>query len=49
MPYATDTWYYVRRELDCATNTGTFYVEEVDNPSNNISYSIGNLYPALSR
>lgn len=41
LPYEEDTWYSVRRELDITTNTGSFYVEEVGNPSNNASYSIG--------
>ena len=41
LEYDVDTWYYVRRELNCTTDTGSFYVEEMGNPSNNASYSIG--------
>jgi len=41
LEYSVDTWYYVRRELNCTTDTGSFYVEETGNPSNNASYSIG--------
>ena len=45
LPYSEDTWYYVRRTLNTITNTGLFYVEEVGNPSNNASHSIGSNYP----
>ena len=41
LEYNVDTWYYVRRELNCTTDIGSFYVEEVVNPANNASYSIG--------
>ena len=41
LAYSENTWYYVRRELDCLADTGLFYVEEVGNPSNNASYAIG--------
>ena len=44
LAYSEDTWYYVKRELDCISDTGLFYVEEVGNPSNNASYSIGRNY-----
>ncbi|MBN1343390.1 MAG: PEP-CTERM sorting domain-containing protein [Phycisphaerae bacterium] len=46
LAYEEGAWYYVRRDLDCVTNEGTFYVEEVGNPSNNASYSIGMDYTA---
>lgn len=50
LPYSPGTWYYVRRELDCATNTGSFYVEELQfglgNPENPSAYhEIGSLVP----
>ena len=32
LPYIEDTWYYVRRELDCTTDTGSFYDEELLDP-----------------
>ena len=46
LPYREDTWYYVRRELDCIANSGGFYVEELveelGNPANNSAfYSVG--------
>ncbi len=46
LSYSTNTWYYVKRELDLDTNTGSFYVEELanelGNPANrNASYSVG--------
>ena len=41
LPYNENTWYYVRRELNTVADTGLFYVEEMGNPSNNASYSIG--------
>ncbi|NQT19809.1 MAG: hypothetical protein HQ592_08890, partial [Planctomycetes bacterium] len=41
LAYQLDTWYYVRRTLDLSTNTGSFYVEEVGNPSNNATHDIG--------
>ncbi len=44
LPYSENTWYYVRRELNAVTDTGLFYVEEVGNPSNNATYSIGQNY-----
>lgn len=44
MPYQENTWYYVKRTLDIENNSGTFYVEEVGNPANNASYSIGSNY-----
>jgi len=45
LPYSPNTWYYVRRELDCTTNTGAFYVEELDQPGNNATLSIGSSRP----
>jgi hypothetical protein len=44
MPYTEGVWYYVRRELDCSTNTGTFYVCEVGNPAKEATYSIESNY-----
>ena len=46
LSYSTNTWYYVKRELDLGTNTGSFYVEELTGvlgtPSNrSASHSIG--------
>jgi hypothetical protein len=41
MEYKQDTWYYVVRVIDCNAGTGHFYIEQVDNPANNISYEIG--------
>lgn len=41
LPYKTDTWYYVRREINLGTNTGSVYVEEVGNPSHNAFYERG--------
>ena len=49
LKYKVDTWYHVIRTLDCTTNTGTFYVAEVDgdtwqdtaDPENKNSHSIG--------
>jgi len=35
MEYDEGIWYYVRREVDFVAGTGSVYVEEVDNPSNN--------------
>ena len=29
LAYQEDTWYYVRRTVDCASDTGSFYVEEL--------------------
>ena len=43
MPYVGDTWYYMRRELDCSADLGSFYVEEVGNPSNSASFSVGQI------
>ncbi len=47
MEYSEDTWYKVRRVLDLTTNTGSFYVEEADNPLNNSGepYAIGSNAP----
>ena len=44
LPYSEGTWYYVRRELDCTTNTGTFYVQDMDDPTNYATYTIGSDY-----
>jgi len=44
MPYQEGRWYYVRRELDCATNAGSFYVEDVSDPANHAAYSVGSNY-----
>lgn len=47
LPYQEDTWYFVSRTLTLfgdGTSTGSFYVEEVGNPTNNASYIIGSNY-----
>ena len=44
LAYSENTWYYVRRTLNCTTNTGSFYVEEVGSPSNSAYWSIGSNY-----
>ena len=41
LQYEVDTWYHVRRTLNCTTDTGLFEVWERDDPSNYASYSIG--------
>ena len=46
LQYNVDTWYHVIRTLDCTTNTGTFYVAEVDDNTwqdtlNTATHSIG--------
>lgn len=40
-PYKMDTWYYMRRDLDFETNSGSFYAEEVGNPSVNAFMELG--------
>lgn len=35
MEYDADIWYYVRREVDLVAGSGSVYVEQADNPSNN--------------
>jgi hypothetical protein len=37
MEYKEDTWYYVVRVIDCNAGTGSFYIEQVDDPANNAS------------
>ncbi len=48
LAYKTNTWYKVRRELDCTTDTGRFYVWEVDEQHNPIGspaeWEIGSNY-----
>lgn len=41
MPYENGKWYHFIRELDCLTNEGFFYVEDVLNPENNATYKSG--------
>ena len=45
MPYTEGTWYYVRRELNCWTNTGSFLVQDTTNPANWAFYSGGSGTP----
>ena len=45
LQYTTDTWYYVRREIDFTTDTGSFHIEEEGNPSNSVDYAIGEVDP----
>lgn len=48
LPYTVGNWYYFRRELTLfgdGTSSGSFYAEEVGNPSNRNSYNIGSLRP----
>jgi len=40
MEYKEDTWYYVVRVIDCNAGTGSFYIEQVDDPANNVSLEI---------
>ena len=44
LSYDSERWYYVRRVLDCTTNSGHFYVEQVGNPGNSAYYEVGSDY-----
>ncbi|MBR9704530.1 PEP-CTERM sorting domain-containing protein [Candidatus Pacearchaeota archaeon] len=41
MSYTSDNWYHVRRELDCRTNLGSLFIEDLSDPSKNASLFIG--------
>ena len=43
--YEADTWYHVRRVLDCTTDTGSFFVEKADGSVQSPVYPLGRLYP----
>jgi hypothetical protein len=44
MPFTSNNWYHITRELDCKTNQGSLFIEECDNPSNNAEISLGSSF-----
>jgi len=41
LQYAPGVWYRVERVINCATDEGYFYVEEVGNPGHNGTFGVG--------
>jgi hypothetical protein len=41
LSYTPGLWYRVKRVVECATDDGYFYVEEVANPTHNNTYTVG--------